>query len=221
MHSCMYPLNGNWRIGLWKSLKTTTTILWIFINLFIGCHLKESYVRFRIWMLWSSWWYHDTGMSLNASDDLVSALAGRREFVGKAGTLLIYFQKQAAENPCFYYAVQLDIDETITNILQITDILGIPNRQRVPTICSFYQTTISKWQWFLVLHCCTMKVRHHLSGYLKPSCMPCWGKSQPITIFTDQDQAIARVISQSIAWCLSWIMQFLSFKLLVQGWFTV
>ena len=27
-----------------------------------------------------------------------------------------YFQKQAAENPFFYCAVQLDIDEMITNI---------------------------------------------------------------------------------------------------------
>ncbi|KAL7170075.1 hypothetical protein ACSBR2_035010 [Camellia fascicularis] len=78
-----------------------------------------------------------TGLSLKASHDLISTQAGGREFVGftredqksylcvkrqrylqygEAGTLLSYFHKQAANNPYFYYAVQLDVDEMITNI---------------------------------------------------------------------------------------------------------
>ncbi|KAL7195472.1 hypothetical protein ACSBR1_035654 [Camellia fascicularis] len=77
------------------------------------------------------------GLSLKASHDLISTQAGGREFVGftredqksylcvkrqrylqygEAGTLLSYFHKQAANNPYVYYAVQLDVDEMITNI---------------------------------------------------------------------------------------------------------
>lgn len=35
---------------------------------------------------------------------------------GEAASLLLYFQKQLSENPSFFYAVQLDNDEQITNI---------------------------------------------------------------------------------------------------------
>ncbi|KAL7238080.1 hypothetical protein ACSBR2_004221 [Camellia fascicularis] len=79
----------------------------------------------------------DTGISLKASHDLISALAKGKEFVGftredqktylrakrqrnlqygEAGSLLRYFQQQAIENPYFYFAFQLDVDEMITNI---------------------------------------------------------------------------------------------------------
>lgn len=79
----------------------------------------------------------DTGISLKALHDLISALAGRKEFVGftredqktylrakrqrnlqyvEAGSLLRYFQQQATENPYFHFAFQVDVDEMITNI---------------------------------------------------------------------------------------------------------
>ena len=35
---------------------------------------------------------------------------------GEAGSLLRYFQQQLVHNPSFHYAVQLDIEEQITNI---------------------------------------------------------------------------------------------------------
>ncbi|XP_028091549.1 protein FAR1-RELATED SEQUENCE 5-like [Camellia sinensis] len=79
----------------------------------------------------------ETGISLKASHDLISALEGGKENLGfmredqksylrgkrqrnlqygEAGSLLRFFQRQAAENPYFYYAIQLDMDEMITNI---------------------------------------------------------------------------------------------------------
>lgn len=79
----------------------------------------------------------DTGLSLKASRDLFSAQSGGKECLGytredqknhlrsrrqrsleygEAGALLGYFQKQAVENPYFYYAVQLDVEQMITNI---------------------------------------------------------------------------------------------------------
>ncbi|XP_028110330.1 protein FAR1-RELATED SEQUENCE 5-like [Camellia sinensis] len=114
----------------------------------------------------------DTGISLNASHDLISALARWKEIVGftqedqktylrakrqrnlqygEAGSLLRYFQQQAIENPYFYFAFQLEVDEMITNIFwadhqMITDygIFGdvvshnIPNKHRVPSTCFIY-----------------------------------------------------------------------------------
>ncbi|XP_028120014.1 protein FAR1-RELATED SEQUENCE 5-like [Camellia sinensis] len=79
----------------------------------------------------------DTGISLKALHDLISALVGGKEFVGfvqkdkktylrakrqrnlpydEAGSLLRYFQQQATKNPYFYFAFQLDVDEMTTNI---------------------------------------------------------------------------------------------------------
>ena len=81
----------------------------------------------------------ESGISLKASHDLISAIAGGKEFVGftredqttylrakrqrnlqygEAESLLRYFQQQVAENPYFYYAIQLDVDEMITNIFR-------------------------------------------------------------------------------------------------------
>ncbi|KAF7149864.1 hypothetical protein RHSIM_Rhsim02G0129500 [Rhododendron simsii] len=79
----------------------------------------------------------DSGLSVKASHDLISAQSRWRENVGftlddhrsylharrqrslqygEAGALLGYFQTRAAENPYFFYDVQLDIEENITNI---------------------------------------------------------------------------------------------------------
>ncbi|XP_028076270.1 protein FAR1-RELATED SEQUENCE 5-like [Camellia sinensis] len=127
------------------------------------------------------------GISLKASHDLISALAGGKEFVGftredqktylrakrqrnlqygEAGSLLRYFQQQAIENPYFYFAFQLDVDEMITNIFwadhqMITD-FGI--------FASF------EWLFETFLHA--------MSG------------KKPDSFFTDQDQAMAKAISK-------------------------
>ncbi|KAI8528349.1 hypothetical protein RHMOL_Rhmol12G0142900 [Rhododendron molle] len=79
----------------------------------------------------------DIGLSLKASHDLLSAQAGGKECLGftredqknylrtrrqrslkfgESGALLGYFCNQAAQNPYFYYAVQLDKEDMITNI---------------------------------------------------------------------------------------------------------
>ncbi|KAL7164707.1 hypothetical protein ACSBR2_040583 [Camellia fascicularis] len=80
---------------------------------------------------------NDTGIYLKVSYDLISALVGGKENLGftredqksylrgkrqrnleygKTRSLLRYFQQQAAKNPYFYYTIQLDVDEMITNI---------------------------------------------------------------------------------------------------------
>ncbi|KAL7246978.1 hypothetical protein ACSBR2_001983 [Camellia fascicularis] len=116
-----------------------------------------------------------TGLSLKASHDLISTQAGGREFVGftqrdlqhgEAGTLLRYFQKQATNNPYFYYAVQLDVNEMITNCFW-ADYQMIIDYENFGDAVSFDTTfqTNKEYRPF------------HLSGYLKLSCMQCWGKS--------------------------------------------
>lgn len=35
---------------------------------------------------------------------------------GEVGALLMYFQRQASENPSFFYEFQMDVEEQITNI---------------------------------------------------------------------------------------------------------
>lgn len=40
---------------------------------------------------------------------------------GEAGRLLYYFQRQHFENPSFYYAIQLDVDDKISNIFWADD----------------------------------------------------------------------------------------------------
>ncbi|OMO97920.1 Cytochrome P450 [Corchorus olitorius] len=40
---------------------------------------------------------------------------------GEAGRLLHYFQRQHSENPSFFYAIQLDIDDKVTNIFWADD----------------------------------------------------------------------------------------------------
>ncbi|XP_028109693.1 protein FAR1-RELATED SEQUENCE 5-like [Camellia sinensis] len=173
----------------------------------------------------------ESGISLKASHDLISAIAGGKKFVGftredqktylrakrqrnlqygEAGSLLRYFQQQVAENPYFYYAIQLDVDEMITNIFwadhqMITD-YGLfgdavsfdttfrTNKEYRPLalFCGFnhfrmtvifgaallYDETAESFEWLF---------ETFLDAML--------GK-KPVSFFTDQDQAMAKAISQ-------------------------
>ncbi|XP_028124371.1 protein FAR1-RELATED SEQUENCE 5-like [Camellia sinensis] len=173
----------------------------------------------------------ESGISLKASHDLISAIAGGKEFVGftredqktylrakrqrnlqygEAGSLLRYFQQQVAENPYFYYAIKLDVDEMITNIFwadhqMITD-YGLfgdavsfdttfrTNKEYRPLalFCGFnhfrmtvifgaallYDETAESFEWLFETFLDAMS-----------------GK-KPVSFFTDQDQAMAKAISQ-------------------------
>ena len=51
--------------------------------------------------------------------DQKNYLQGRRQrelAYGQAGSMLKYFQDKISENPSFHYALQLDVEEHITNI---------------------------------------------------------------------------------------------------------
>ncbi|KAF5960661.1 hypothetical protein HYC85_001870 [Camellia sinensis] len=173
----------------------------------------------------------ETEISLKASHDLISAIAGAKEFVGftredqktylrakrqrnlqygEAGSLLRYFQQQVAENPYFYYAIQLDVDEMITNIFwadhqMITD-YGLfgdavsfdttfrTNKEYCPLAlfsgfnhfrmivifgaALLYDETAESFEWLFETFLDAMS-----------------GK-KPVSFFTDQDQAMAKAISQ-------------------------
>ncbi|XP_058217233.1 protein FAR1-RELATED SEQUENCE 5-like [Rhododendron vialii] len=172
----------------------------------------------------------DIGLSLKASHDLLSAQAGGKECLGftredqknylrsrrqrslkygESGALLGYFRNQSAQNPYFYYAVQLDVDEKITNIFwadheMITDygLFGDAvsfdttfrtnkecrpfalftgfNHFRMTTIFGaalLYDETADSFEWLF------KTFLHAMSG------------KKPTTIFTDQDAAMAKAIS--------------------------
>ncbi|XP_028072973.1 protein FAR-RED IMPAIRED RESPONSE 1-like [Camellia sinensis] len=128
----------------------------------------------------------ESGISLKASHDLISAIAGGKEFVGftredqktylrakrqrnlqygETGSLLRYFQQQVAENPYFYYAIQLDVDEMITNIFW-ADHQMITDYGLFGDAVSF-DTTFEQIR-----------------------------RKKLVSFFTDQDQAMAKAISQ-------------------------
>ncbi|KAF7151126.1 hypothetical protein RHSIM_Rhsim02G0232300 [Rhododendron simsii] len=172
----------------------------------------------------------DSGLSVKASHDLISAQSGGRENVGftlndhksylrarrqrslqygEAGALLGYFQTRAAENPYFFYDVQLDIEEKITNIFwadheMITDyglfgdavsfdttfqtnkecrplaIFTGFNHFRMTAIFGaalLYDETSESFEW------------------LFKSFLRAMGGKKPLSIFTDQDAAMAKAIS--------------------------
>ncbi|KAI8551016.1 hypothetical protein RHMOL_Rhmol06G0152000 [Rhododendron molle] len=171
----------------------------------------------------------DIGLSLKASHDLLSAQAGGKECLGftredqknylrtrrqrslkfgESGALLGYFRNQAAQNPYFYYAVQLDKEDMITNIFwadheMITDYALFGDAMSFDTTfrtnkeyrpfalfagfnhfrmtCIFgaallYDETAESFEWLF------KTFLHALSG------------KKPITIFTDQDAAMAKAI---------------------------
>ncbi|KAG5550667.1 hypothetical protein RHGRI_015573 [Rhododendron griersonianum] len=172
----------------------------------------------------------DSGLSVKASHDLISAQSGGRENVGftlnnhksylrarrqrslqygEAGALLGYFQTRAAENPYFFYDVQLDIEEKITNIFWADHEMIIDyglfgdavsfdttfqtnkecrplaiftgfNHFRMTAIFGaalLYDETSESFEW------------------LFKSFLRAMGGKKPVSIFTDQDAAMAKAIS--------------------------
>ncbi|XP_071700220.1 protein FAR1-RELATED SEQUENCE 5-like [Rutidosis leptorrhynchoides] len=127
---------------------------------------------------------------------------------GEAGTLLRYFQQQSLENPSFFYATQLDSEEQITNIFwadarMIMDysyfgdvvtfdttyktnnqyrplgvFIGFNHHKGITVFGGslLYDETIESFEWLF---------RTFLEAH---------NNKKPITIFTDQDQAMASAL---------------------------
>jgi len=129
---------------------------------------------------------------------------------GEVGCLLQYFQRQLLDNPSFFHAYQMDNEEQITNVFwadarmiidyeYFGDVVSLDttyctNRAHRPLALYFgfnhyrqivvfgvalmYDETVDSFKWlfetFLEAH----------------------GQKKPHTIFTDQDQAIARGLGE-------------------------
>ncbi|XP_028108771.1 protein FAR1-RELATED SEQUENCE 5-like [Camellia sinensis] len=174
---------------------------------------------------------NDIGISLKASHDLISALARGKEFVGftredqktylrakrqrnlqygEAGSLLRYFQQQAIENPYFYFAFQLDVDEMITNIFwadhQIITDFGISG-----DVVSFDTTSRTNKEYrplalftgfnhfrMTVIFGAALLYDETTTSFewLFETFLHAMSGKKHVSFFTDQDQAMAKAISK-------------------------
>ncbi|XP_028081102.1 protein FAR-RED IMPAIRED RESPONSE 1-like [Camellia sinensis] len=173
----------------------------------------------------------ETGISLKASHDLISAIAGGKEFVrftredqktylhakrqrnlqyGETGSLLRYFQQQVTENPYFYYAIQLDVDEMITNIFG-ADHQIITDYGLFGDVVSFNTTfrTNKEYRSLVLFYGFNHFRMTVIFGaallydeiaksfeWLFETFLDAMLEKKPISFFTDQDQAMAKAISQ-------------------------
>ena len=172
----------------------------------------------------------DSGLSLKASHDLLSAQAGGKEFLGftredqknylrgrrqrsleygESGALLGYFQKQAFKNPYFYYAVQLDSDEMITNIFwadheMITDYglfgdaISFDTTFRTNKECRPFAifTGFNHYRMTTIFGA-TLLYDETVESFewLFNTFLHAMSGKKPTTIFTDQDAAMSKAIS--------------------------
>ena len=129
---------------------------------------------------------------------------------GDVGSLMRYFSQKVKENFSFYYAVQMDIEEQITNIFwadakmiedygyfgdaitfdttystnkygrPLADILGLNHHLEtvISGVALLYDETIESFEWLFETFIEVMS-----------------GK-KPVTIFTEQDSAMATAISK-------------------------
>ncbi|KAK9289088.1 hypothetical protein L1049_017559 [Liquidambar formosana] len=127
---------------------------------------------------------------------------------GEAGSLLKYFQQQTLDNPSFYYAMQLDINEQITNIFWADAKMIIDYSQfgDVMTFDTTYRTN-KEYRPFAAF----VGFNHYRETVLFGAALLCdetaesfqWlfetfftamSRKKPQTIFTDQDPAMAKAI---------------------------
>ncbi|KAL7264339.1 hypothetical protein ACSBR1_002314 [Camellia fascicularis] len=142
----------------------------------------------------------DTRISFKPSHDLISAIAGGKEFVrfmrgglesyGEARSLLRYFQQQVIENPYFYYIVQLDADHQM-----VTD-YGL-----FGDAVSFDITFQTNKEYCLLalfsgFNLFRMTVIFESFEWLFETFLDAMSGKKPISFFTDQDQAMAKAISE-------------------------
>ncbi|XP_057478187.1 protein FAR1-RELATED SEQUENCE 5-like [Actinidia eriantha] len=172
----------------------------------------------------------ETSKWVVASHDLLSAQVGGKEFLGftredqknylrgrrqrslkygEIGALLGYFQKQASTNPYFYYAVQLDSDEMITNIFwadheMITDYglfgdaISFDTTFRTNKECRFFAlfTGFNHYRMTTIFGAALLYDETVESfEWLFNTFLHAMSGKKPTTIFTDQDAAMSKAIS--------------------------
>ncbi|XP_024629942.1 protein FAR1-RELATED SEQUENCE 5-like [Medicago truncatula] len=98
---------------------------------------------------------------------------------GDAGYLSQYFQRQLLENPSFFYAYQMDIDEQITNVFWCDANMILDYGDSIIFGAALmYDETIPSFKWLFE----TFLQAHN--------------NKKPKTIFTDQDQAMSRALEE-------------------------
>ncbi|XP_043717844.1 protein FAR1-RELATED SEQUENCE 5-like [Telopea speciosissima] len=135
---------------------------------------------------------------------------------GEAGSLLRYFENQCRINPFFTYSMQLDSDEQITNIFW-ADPKMIIDYAQFGDVVSFDTTfcTNKEYRPFGIF----VGFNHHRGAiifgaallydetvesfkWLFEAFAEAHGQKKPITIFTDQDAAMAKALNE--VWPETW-----------------
>lgn len=135
----------------------------------------------------------------------------RRRTLGRdAQNLLNYFKKMQAENPGFYYAIQLDDDNRMTNVFWadarsrmayshfgdtvIFDTMYRPNQYQVP----FAPFTGINHHGQMVLFGCALLLDESESSFtwLLKTWLSAMNNQPPVSITTDQDRAIQVAVAQ-------------------------
>ncbi|KAI4332854.1 hypothetical protein L6164_017732 [Bauhinia variegata] len=136
--------------------------------------------------------------------------SGKRTLGRNAQNLLNYFKKMQAENPGFYYAIQLDDDNRMTNVFWadarsraaynyfgdavVFDTLYRPNQYQVP----FAPFTGVNHHGQLVLFGCALILDESESSFtwLFRTWLTAMNDRPPVSITTDQDRAIQASVAQ-------------------------
>ncbi|XP_020539838.1 protein FAR1-RELATED SEQUENCE 3 isoform X2 [Jatropha curcas] len=135
----------------------------------------------------------------------------RKRTLGRdAQNLLNYFQKMQAENPGFYYAIQLDDDNHMTNVFWadarsrmaynhfgdavVFDTMYRPNQYQVP----FAPFTGVNHHGQMVLFGCALLLDESESSFtwLFKTWLSAMNDRPPISLTTDQDRAIQMAVAQ-------------------------
>lgn len=135
----------------------------------------------------------------------------RKRTLGRdAHNLLNYFKKMQAENPGFYYAIQLDDENRLTNVFWadarsrtaynyfgdavIFDTMYRPNQYQVP----FAPFTGVNHHGQMVLFGCALLLDESESSFtwLFRTWLSAMNDRQPVSITTDQDRAIQAAVAQ-------------------------
>lgn len=135
----------------------------------------------------------------------------RKRTLGRdAQNLLNYFKKMQAENPGFYYAIQLDVDNRMTNVFWadarsrmaynhfgdavIFDTMYRPNQYQVP----FAPFTGVNNHGQMVLFGCALLLDESESSFtwLFRTWLSAMNNRPPVSITTDQDRAIQLAVAQ-------------------------
>ncbi|GLT50531.1 hypothetical protein SLA2020_240140 [Shorea laevis] len=140
----------------------------------------------------------------------VRALSGKRTLGRDAQNLLSYFKKMQAENPGFFYAIQLDDDNRMTNVFWadarsrtaynyfgdavIFDSMYRPNRYQVP----FAPFTGVNHHGQTVLFGCALLLDESESSFtwLFQTWLSAMNDRHPVSFTTDQDRAIQAAVAQ-------------------------